>query len=89
MTRNNIYKKNGRICIYLYCDANFEIGENNIGSISVSFHRPSDTIKTIAYVDVTPVVITVNPNGSIITNANEVLNGKFVLNCVFDTTSQI
>lgn len=84
--RNNIYKKNGRICIYLYCDANFEIGDNNIGSISVSFHRPSDTIKTIAYVDVTPVVITVNANGSIIANANEVLNGEFVLNCVFDTT---
>lgn len=46
-------------------------------------------IKTIAYVDVTPVVITINADGSIIANANEVLNGEFVLNCVFDTTQHI
>lgn len=87
--RNNVYKKNGRICIHLYCNANFENGDNNIGSISASFHRPSNMIKTIAYVDVTPVAITINADGTIIANTNEALNGEFVLNTVFDTTSQV
>lgn len=89
VTRNNIYKKNGRICMYLYCNANLESGGNNVGSISVTFHRPSNTVKTIAYVDTTPVLVTINTDGTINVQTNEPLSGEFILNTVFDTISQV
>lgn len=89
VTRNNIYKKNGRICVYLYCNANFVNGDNAIGNISVSFHRPSDIIKTIAYVDTTPIIVTINTDGSIIANTNEELKGNFIFNVTYDTVSQV
>lgn len=74
---------------YLYCNANFVNGDNAIGNISVSFHRPSDIIKTIAYVDTTPIIVTINTDGSIIANTNEELKGNFIFNVTYDTVSQV
>lgn len=65
------------------------VGDNAIGNISVSFHRPSDIIKTIAYVDTTPIIVTINTDGSIIANTNEELKGNFIFNVTYDTVSQV
>jgi hypothetical protein len=89
VTRNNIYKKNGRVCVYLYCSANFAVGDNNIGNISVTFHRPSDTIKAVTYINTTPVIVTVKTDGTITAYANEELNGDFILNITYDTISTV
>lgn len=64
-------------------------GDNNIGNISVTFHRPSDTIKVVTYINTTPVIVTVKTDGTITAYANEELNGDFILNITYNTISTV
>lgn len=47
----------------------------------------SDTIKAVAYINTTPVIVTVKTDGTITAYANEELNGDFILNITYDTIS--